>query len=114
MAETVNDAGGQEERTVLVKVLSREEGRSPRASRKGAQIPPNSPARLFFVMGCEGQGPGGEDFIFIQGEGHRGQGFGKIASETLQKSTSCVRCFSPGLSHLPSVTPAEAGKTFMA
>ena len=38
MAETVNDAGGQEERTVLVEVLSREEGRSPRSSRKGVQI----------------------------------------------------------------------------
>lgn len=38
MAETVNDAGGQEERKVLVEVLSREEGRSPWLSRKGAQI----------------------------------------------------------------------------
>lgn len=66
------------------------------------------------MMGREEQGPGGEDFIFIQGEGHRGQGFGKIASETLQKSTSYVRCFSPGPSHLPSVTPSEAGKFFKA
>lgn len=38
MAEKVNDAGGQEERRVLVEVLSREEGRGPWSSRKGAQI----------------------------------------------------------------------------
>ena len=38
MAEKVNDAGGQEERNVLVEVLSREEGRGPQSSRKGAPI----------------------------------------------------------------------------
>lgn len=38
MAEKVNNAGGQKERNVLVGVLSREEGRGPRSSRKGAPI----------------------------------------------------------------------------